>query len=156
VCGHGAQSPPVGVHPLDVDRRQRSLELAGDLDRDRDAAAGDTDDHRLVELERSDGLGQGVPGGRAISKEGRDPRNEAHAPDCARVHSRLAPRATFRSQGAGPTGSGSFPPPSWTELGFAGVSAGTTRAQRLAPCETRSFSRIGAAGNRAATALASH
>jgi len=69
----------VRVHALDVDSRQRSLELTGHLERDRDATAGDTDDDRLVELEGSDGRGQGAPGGGAISKEGRDPRNEAHA-----------------------------------------------------------------------------
>jgi hypothetical protein len=29
VRGHGAEAQPVGVHPLDVDGRQRSLELGG-------------------------------------------------------------------------------------------------------------------------------
>jgi hypothetical protein len=80
VRGHGAEAQPEGVHPLNVDGRHRGLDLAGNLDRDRDAAAGDTDDHRRVELERSDSLGQGVPGARAITEERRDPRNEAHAP----------------------------------------------------------------------------
>lgn len=67
------------VHALDVDGGQRSLEPAGDLDSDRDTAASDTDDHRLVELERGDGLGQRSPGVGAIAEERRDPGDEAHA-----------------------------------------------------------------------------
>jgi hypothetical protein len=79
VGGYCAEAQPVGVHPLDVDGGQLSLELAGNLDRDRDAAAGDADDDGLIELERSDGLGQGAPGGSAIAEERRDPRDETHA-----------------------------------------------------------------------------
>jgi hypothetical protein len=47
--------------------------------REHESAAGHTDDHRLVELERSDGLGQGAPAGGAITEERRDPRDETHA-----------------------------------------------------------------------------
>jgi hypothetical protein len=79
VGAYGAEAQPVGVDPLDVDRRERSLELACNLHRDRDAAAGHTDDHRLVELEPGDGHGQGPPGGGAIAKERRDPSDETHA-----------------------------------------------------------------------------
>ena len=78
VGGYCAEAQPADVHPLDVDGRQRSLELARNLDCDRDATAGHTDDHRLVELERSDGLGQGAPSGGTITEERRDPRDEAH------------------------------------------------------------------------------
>jgi hypothetical protein len=79
VCGHASEPQPVGVHPLDVDGRQRSLELAGNLDSDGDAAAGHTDHYRLLELEGGERLGQGAPGGRAVTEERRDPRDEAHA-----------------------------------------------------------------------------
>jgi len=79
VRGHGAEAQPVRVDPLDVDGRQRSLEFAGNLQRNRDAAAGHTDDHRLIQLERSDGLRHDAAGGSAIAKERRDPRDETHS-----------------------------------------------------------------------------
>jgi hypothetical protein len=80
VSGHGAEAQSAGVHPLDVDRRQRSLQLAGDLGRDRDAAAGDADDDRVVELERGHCSGQGAPRRLTISEQWRDPRDDAHHP----------------------------------------------------------------------------
>jgi hypothetical protein len=78
VSGHGAEAQPVRVDPLDVDGRQRSLEFAGNLQRNRDAAAGHTNDHRLIQLERGDGLRQDAAGGNAIAEE-RRARDETHA-----------------------------------------------------------------------------
>jgi tetratricopeptide (TPR) repeat protein len=73
-----AEAQPAGVHTLDVDRGQRGLEAAGNLDGDRHAAAGHPDDDRLVEPERGDDLGQDPPGSLAITKERRDPGDEPH------------------------------------------------------------------------------
>jgi len=78
VGGDGAETEPERVHPLDVDRRQRSRELARHLERDRDAAAGNADNHRLVEPERGDGFGQCTSGGSAITEERLDPWDDAH------------------------------------------------------------------------------
>jgi len=76
--GHGAKAQPECVHPLHVDRRQWSPELARYLERHRDAAAGNAYDHRLVELERRDRFGQRASSSGAIAEEWRDPGNDAH------------------------------------------------------------------------------
>src|SRR5207237_8215999 len=80
VRGGGAEAEPVRVHPLDVDRRERRAELARDLERDRDAAARDAHDDRVLELDR---LGQYAPGLRAVAKERRDPGDAPNAPTVA-------------------------------------------------------------------------
>jgi hypothetical protein len=78
VGGGGAESQSMSVHALDVHSRQRGIELAGNLDRDRDAAARHADNHRLVELEGGEGFRESAPRGGAIPEERRDPRDDAH------------------------------------------------------------------------------
>jgi hypothetical protein len=68
----------VRVHPLDVDGRERSRELARDLDRYRDATAGDAGDERLIKVEHGDGLRQLAAGRGAITEERLDPRDDPH------------------------------------------------------------------------------
>jgi len=73
--GRRAESEPVRVHALDVNRRERRAELASHLDRDGDAAARDAHDDRVLEL---DCLGEDAPGLRAVAEERWNPRDEAH------------------------------------------------------------------------------
>jgi hypothetical protein len=83
VSRHSAETQPAGVHPLHVDGRQGSLESVGDLDRDGDAAAGDSDHERSDEAVRGEGLREDASGGRAIAEERLDPGNETHSVDSA-------------------------------------------------------------------------
>jgi hypothetical protein len=64
----------VRVHALDVDRRERRAELSRHFERDRDAAARDADDDRVLQLDR---LREDLPGLRAVAEERRDPGDEA-------------------------------------------------------------------------------
>ena len=70
----------MGVDPLDVDSRHRRLELPRDLDGDANAAAGDTNDDRLVKPKRDERLCEDATGGSTIPEERRDPGDEAHLP----------------------------------------------------------------------------
>ena len=81
VGGRRAEPEPAGVHPLDVHRRERSSERAGDLERDRHAATGDPDDDRFVQSEAGgDGVRQRSARGLPIVEERRDPGDEPHLP----------------------------------------------------------------------------
>jgi protein-tyrosine phosphatase len=80
VRGHRAEPQPAGVHALDVDRRQRSAERAGDLEGDGDPAAGDADHHRPLEVELRKRSGKLASGGRTVVEQRLNPRDDPHRP----------------------------------------------------------------------------